>query len=246
MKNWIIVGACSAMAEAVAQRWAREGYALFLVARNAERLALVAADIETRGARQVATHLLDVNDLEAHAACYRAAQAALGKVDGILIAHGTLPDQRACEASVEMTLKEITTNGTSVVSLCSIAANDMAARGEGIIAVISSVAGDRGRQSNYVYGAAKGMVSTFLQGLRNRLFKSGVHVLTIKPGFVDTPMTADIEKGGPLWATPDQVADSIIKAINQQKDVAYVPWFWWGIMVIIKSIPEKIFKRLGL
>ena len=120
------------------------------------------------------------------------------------------------------------------------------ARGAGQLAVISSVAGDRGRQSNYVYGAAKGMVSLFLQGLRNRLFASGVHVLTIKPGFVDTPMTAHIKKGGPLWASPEQVAKGIVWAIDRRRDVAYVPGFWRPIMAVIRALPESVFKRLHL
>jgi short-subunit dehydrogenase len=115
-----------------------------------------------------------------------------------------------------------------------------------VIAVISSVAGDRGRQSNYVYGAAKGMVSLFAQGLRNRLAKSNVDVVTIKPGFVDTPMTAEFDKSGLLWAKPEQIAAGIIKAMQKGKGEVYLPWFWWGIMLIIKHIPEAIFKRLSL
>jgi short-subunit dehydrogenase len=162
-----------------------------------------------------------------------------------LIAHGTLPDQKACEASVELLQQEIDNNGLSVVALCTRLANLMEPRGQGTIAVISSVAGDRGRQSNYVYGAAKGMVTRFLQGLRNRLARKGVQVLTIKPGFVDTPMTAAFPKGL-LWAKPESVAQGIVAAVDRKKDVVYLPGFWCLIMMIIRHIPEFIFKKLSL
>ena len=137
------------------------------------------------------------------------------------------------------------TNALSVISLLTLLANHFEQQRHGCIAVISSVAGDRGRQSNYVYGTAKGALSIFLQGLRNRLHKSGVQVLTVKPGFVDTPMTASLPKG-PLWATPEKVAEDIDKAIENKRNVLYTPSFWFLIMAIIKSVPESIFKRLSL
>ncbi len=133
----------------------------------------------------------------------------------------------------------------SVISLLTHLGNRFEAQRHGAIAVISSVAGDRGRLSNYVYGTAKGAVSIFMQGLRNRLYKSGVNVLTIKPGFVDTPMTAQLPKGA-LWAQPDHIAAGIIKAIDSGKTVVYLPGFWRLIMLIIKSIPESVFRRLSL
>ena len=246
MKNWIVIGATSAIAESVCRLWSVRGYNLYLVARNPEKLDAVSQDYRVRGAGSTYTFVMDVNSTESHQACWDNAVAAMGRVDGIFIAHGTLPDQQACEQSFDTALAEINTNALSVISLCTIAANELEKNGAGDIAVISSVAGDRGRQSNYVYGAAKGMVSLFLQGLRNRLFKSGVHVTTIKPGFIDTPMTTQFDKGGPLWATPDQVATGIVSAIDKKRNEAYLPWFWWGIMMIIKHIPEFIFKRLGL
>ncbi|RLT89066.1 MULTISPECIES: SDR family oxidoreductase [unclassified Ketobacter] len=246
MKNWIIIGATSAIAESVCRLWAVRGYSLFLVARNQSKLDTLANDYQVRGAAKVHTHLLDVNATDSHQPCWDAALDAMGRIDGILIAHGTLPDQKACEASYETALAEINTNALSVISLCTLAANEFEKQGAGNIAVISSVAGDRGRQSNYVYGAAKGMVTLFLQGLRNRLFASGVHVLTVKPGFVDTPMTTEFDKGGPLWATPDQVAAGIVSAIDKKRNEVYLPWFWWGVMLIIKNIPEFVFKRLSL
>jgi decaprenylphospho-beta-D-erythro-pentofuranosid-2-ulose 2-reductase len=245
MKRVLIIGASSAIAEAAARLWAVQGASLFLVARKAERLQAIAADLSVRGAAKVGTQVMDATDVAAHAAMFDAALAELGSIDIALIAHGTLPDQKACEASVELALKEIDNNGLSVIALATRLANLMEEQGSGCIAVISSVAGDRGRQSNYVYGAAKGMVTRFLQGLRNRLAKKGVQVLTIKPGFVDTPMTAAFKKGA-LWAQPDDVARGILAAIEKGKNEVYLPGFWWLIMAIIRHIPEPIFKKLSL
>lgn len=246
MKNWIVVGPTSAIAESVCRIWAARGYKLFLVGRDLAKLNAVKADLMVRGAETVETFQMDVTEFQKHSECMKIAAEKMGRIDGILIAHGTLPDQKACEASFDVSLKEIEVNGLSVVSLCTLAANYFEDQKQGDIAVISSVAGDRGRQSNYVYGAAKGMVSIYLQGLRNRLAKSGVHVTTIKPGFVDTPMTAEIEKGGPLWATAEQVAKGIVKAVDKQANVVYLPFFWQAIMLVIKCIPEFIFKKLSL
>lgn len=245
MQKILIVGAASAIAEAAARQWAGRGAALFLVARNAAKLEAIAADLKVRGAAAVSTHVMDATDTAAHAAMLDAALAALGGLDVALIAHGTLPDQKACEASVELTLREIDNNGLSVIALATRLANLLEAQGRGTIAVIGSVAGDRGRQSNYVYGAAKGLVARFLEGLRNRLAKAGVQVLTVKPGFVDTPMTAAFPKGA-LWAQPEQVARGIVAAIDRRKDEVYLPGFWRLIMLVIRHIPERIFKRLSL
>ena len=171
---------------------------------------------------------------------------ALGGIDIVLIAHGTLPDQAACQQSVEQTLAAIHTNALSVISLATLLGNAFEQRGRGVLIAISSVAGERGRQSNYVYGAAKGMVSLFLQGLRNRLSRHGVQVITIKPGFVDTPMTAAFEKKGLLWAQPDRIAKGIVAAVERGRDEVYLPGFWRWIMLVIRHIPEGLFKRLKL
>ena len=143
-------------------------------------------------------------------------------------------------------MREIETNALSLISLATLAANRFEAEKRGVIAAIASVAGDRGRASNYVYGAAKGMVAIFLSGLRNRLARSGVAVVTIKPAFVDTPMTASFEKKGLLWAKPDAVAAGIVRAIDRRADVVYLPGFWRLIMLVIRHIPEAAFKRLSL
>jgi short-subunit dehydrogenase len=245
MRKVLIVGATSAIAEAVARLFAKRGDALYLVARRAEVLDSIAADLKVRGARHVATETLDANELQAHGEMLARADAALEGVDTVLIAHGTLSDQKACERSAELTVHELSTNGISTVALLTHVALLFESRRSGSIAVISSVAGDRGRQSNYVYGSAKALVSTFLSGLRQRLSKSGVAVITIKPGFVDTPMTAAFPKG-PLWAKPEKVAAEIVRAIDSGASVAYVPGFWRLIMFIIRAIPERVFRRMKL
>jgi short-subunit dehydrogenase len=245
MQNILIIGATSAMAKAAARLWAQRGNRLYLLARNDVQLGLLAEDLKVRGAQQVDCAPFDAASLAQHAGYVDQAFERCGRFDVVLICHGTLPDQRACEADVSKSLQELTTNGSSVVSLLTLIANRMASQGSGTIAVITSVAGDRGRQSNYIYGAAKGMVSVFLQGLRNRLYRKGVNVLDIKPGFVDTPMTAQFTKG-PLWARPDDVAADILRAIDKRRETLYTPRIWWVIMTVIRNIPEAIFKRLSL
>jgi decaprenylphospho-beta-D-erythro-pentofuranosid-2-ulose 2-reductase len=243
----LIIGATSAIAQAVAQRYASEGGRIFLVARDAARLDVLADDLKVRGALQVDTLAADMLEHDRHPEVIAAALDALPDLDAVLIAHGVLPDQEACQASAQQSMEMIDVNFLSSVSLLTPLANIFAERGRGTLAVISSVAGDRGRQSNYVYGAAKSGLDAFLQGLRNRLSKSGVHVVTIKPGFVISPMTDHIEgRGGPLWATPDKVAAGIVQAIEKDKDVVYLPGFWALIMFIIRNIPERIFKKLSL
>ena len=243
MKRILIIGAASAIAEAVAREFAREGAALYLVARSEQRLQDIAADLQVRGAARIGWRVMDANDGAAHEVMLAQARTLLGGIDVALIAHGTLSDQAVCQQSVERMRQEFETNALSAMALCTRLANDFETQRSGTLAVISSVAGDRGRGSNYVYGAAKAAVSVFLSGLRQRLQPAGVNVLTIKPGFVDTPMTAAFPKG-PLWATPAQVGAAIHRAILARKPVLYVPWFWWGIMAIIKAIPERIFLRL--
>ena len=245
MSKILIIGAYSAIAEATARVWAAQGHRLYLVGRRAERLRDVAADLKIRGAESVEWAELDANDFARHAEVVSKAIATLQGLDIALIAHGTLGDQAACERDARLTLQEINTNAMSVISLVTHLSPHFEAQRSGTIAVISSVAGDRGRASNYVYGCAKGAVSLFLQGLRQRLHPAGVHVLTIKPGFVDTPMTAAFRKG-PLWASPDRVARGIMRAIARRHSVTYLPCFWRGIMAVIRSIPECLFKRIKL
>lgn len=244
----ILFGATSAMAEQTARQLVAQGASLYCVARSHDKLSVLLDDLKVRASSQqrIDGCVADLTDSAQHAHLIDTAEQMLGGIDGVLIAHGTLPDQHACQADVALTRQEIETNALSVINLLTLLANRLEKQQHGVIAVISSVAGDRGRQSNYVYGAAKGMVTLFLQGLRNRLAKANVDVVTIKPGFVDTPMTAEFDKGGPLWAKPEQIAKGIIKAMQKGKGEVYLPWFWWGIMLIIKHIPEVIFKRMSL
>lgn len=244
----ILFGATSAIAEQTARQLVAQGASLYCVGRNRDKLMALIDDLKVRASdqQQIDGCVADLTDSDQHVRLIDAGERALGGIDGVLIAHGTLPDQQACQANVAKTRQEIETNALSVISLLTLLANRLEQQQHGVIAVISSVAGDRGRQSNYVYGAAKGMVTLFLQGLRNRLAKASVDVVTIKPGFVDTPMTAELDKGGPLWAKPEQIATGIIKAMQKGKGEVYLPWFWWGIMLIIKHIPEAIFKRMSL
>ena len=245
MTKILIIGATSAIAHETAKLFAWEGAELFLVGRNAAKLQAVGEDLRVRGAKRVESFLLDLSEFDRHQELVAAAITSLGSLDAVLIAHGTLPDQKAAEASVAETLREFNNNCTSVISLLTILADYFEKRKKGCIAVITSVAGDRGRQSNYIYGAAKGGLNIFLQGLRNRLFKAGVSVVTVKPGFVDTPMTASIKKG-PLFANPEAVGKSIHAAMKKGQSVLYTPSFWRFIMLIIRHVPEPIFKRLKL
>ena len=242
MTKILIIGATSSIAEHCARIWAGRGDALYLVARNEECLKTIAADLKVRGASETHSYYMDLNDINSQATMLDAAEAAIDGIDTVLIAHGTLSNQKACEQSVEETLAEINTNALSTISLLTLIANRFETKRAGTIAVISSVAGDRGRSSNYVYGSAKAMVTAFTSGLRQRLHKSNVAVVTIKPGFVDTPMTASFKKGL-LWAKPVDVAAMIVRAIDKRKDEVYVPAFWFFIIAFIKSIPEIIFKK---
>ncbi len=245
MRRTLIIGANSAIARATARLFAEEGDALFLVARNEDKLRATAEDLRVRGAGMVFTECCDGLDYDQHPTLINSAIHTLGGLDLVLIAHGTLPDQPACQISFDLIREGFETNALSAISLVTHLANYFESMQQGTIVVITSVAGDRGRQSNYVYGAAKGALSLFLQGLRNRLHKSGVKVITVKPGFVDTPMTASFKKG-PLWASPNQIATRICKAITRQENVVYAPWFWRAIMLVIRLIPEALFKRLSL
>jgi short-subunit dehydrogenase len=239
-----IFGATSAIAQAVARRLARPGAHLHLVARDAAKLETVRADLAARGAT-VTTALADLDDLARHDALVAEAWTAAGALDGALIAQGTLPDQAACERDFSLTEREWVTNFIAPASLAARLCDRFEASGAGTLAAISSVAGDRGRRSNYVYGTAKGALSTFLAGLRLRLRDKGVRVVTVKPGFVDTPMTASFRKGA-LWASPDKVAGGIVSAMERGAGEVYLPWFWWPIMFVLRHLPEAIFARLKI
>ena len=245
MKNILIIGATSGIATATARIWAAQGARFFLVARNAERLQLVANDLTARGAVQATTYELDVDNIDQHASMLQSCMTDLGSLDIVLVASGTLPNQSACQADPLIAVREFNTNALSLIALLTLIANTLESQRHGALAVISSVAGERGRPSNYLYGSAKAALTAFCEGLNARLFKAGVHVLTIKPGFVATPMTAGL-KLGPLVATADKVAGDIARAVEKRKNVLYTPWFWGIIMFIIRAVPKVLFKRASL
>lgn len=247
MKKILIIGATSGMAEATARIWADQGHMLYLVARHSEKLKAVADDLIVRGGGVVFTHVMDANDLDAHEIMLNEVYLAMGGVDTVLIAHGTLSDQMACSNSVELTLNEINTNALSVIALLTLIANRFEQKNNGLIAVISSVAGDRGRKSNYVYGAAKGLVNRFVQGLQHRFAKSKVNVVLLKPGPTETAMTQHLKSSGGLSLCPvGIVAEQIVTAIDNKRLVAYIPGKWRYIMLVIMHMPFFIFKRLNI
>jgi decaprenylphospho-beta-D-erythro-pentofuranosid-2-ulose 2-reductase len=243
-QNILIFGATSGIAEAVARMYAGKGAQLFLVARNAEKLNAVASDLSARGASDVKTFVMDANDMARLPEMLDAAWNGLSRIDAALIAHGTLPDQALCETDTDYAIREFRTNAESVIACLTGLAARFESQGGGVIAVIGSVAGDRGRASNYLYGAAKAAVDTFASGLRGRLYKHGVHVLTIKPGFVDTPMTKGLPLPQALVVPAGKVATDIVRAIEKKRDVIYTPWFWRLIMLVILHIPNVLFKRV--
>lgn len=243
LRKVVIAGATSAMAREAARILARKGAELFLIARDAAKLDAVAADLKVQGAKQVHTVVADLASTSAHELWWPQALAALGEPDAVLIAHGILGDADRARHDAAHTTEILNTNFLSVAAMLAPISNWFEQRRQGVIAVIGSVAGDRGRQSNYVYGASKGGLDIFLQGLRNRLFHAGVDVVTIKPGFVDTPMTAHLPKT-PLFASPQAVAAGIVNAMERGADITYLPFFWRYILLIFKLLPESLFKRL--
>lgn len=240
----LVLGAKSAIAQAIVERLT--GYDFALAARDCAELAPFAADLRLR--RSCAVDLLEFDALDFDALEHLPQQVLdqCGEFDLVVLVFGYLGDQQIVQRDTVEMAKTLHANFTGAAIVLSHLANYLETRGKtgGIIA-ISSVAGDRGRQSNYFYGAAKGGLSLFLQGLRNRLAATPVHVLTVKPGFVDTPMTQGLD-GLFLVAAPAKVADDIVRAYKKKRDVLYTPFFWRWIMLIIKLIPERIFKKLKL
>lgn len=244
-KKILIFGATSAIAFETAKLFAKEGASFFLCARDKNELKRLSDDLIVRGAKGTEYSTFDALDDNLIVKAIDNCLTMFPDLDVLFIAHGLLPDQKLCETDIDEMRKVIDINFTSAAVILTRIAAHFEKQGHGIIVAISSPAGDRGRQSNYVYGSAKGALTVFLSGLRNRLSKRGVHVLTIKPGFVDTPMTAHIKKGF-LFAKPEVVAKGIYKAIIREKDNVYLPWFWRVIMMIIIHIPEKILKKMKL
>ena len=244
----LILGATSAIARAVAAQLAREGAGLILAGRDVEELERSAADLRLRRGVEVAVERFDALDFDSHAAFFQSCTGRLapdGGEFGVVLCHGYLPEQQRAASDAAVARRVIDTNYTSAVSVLNLVADSLERRRGGFICGLSSVAGDRGRQSNYLYGSSKAALSTYLQGLRNRLSRSGVRVVTVKPGFVDTKMTFGLP-GMFLVAKPERVAKDTCRAIRRGRSVVYTPWFWRPIMLIIRAIPEFMFKRMKL
>jgi decaprenylphospho-beta-D-erythro-pentofuranosid-2-ulose 2-reductase len=242
----LVLGATSAIAIAYCRRRASEGATFVLVGRRGERLETIAADLEARGARKAVPLVSDLSDMASCESRFEKFCHTLGMPDQVLLAYGMLGDQVGAEVDADATRRSLDVNFTSAALWLQMAAKHLTRDKPRWIIVISSVAGDRGRRSNYVYGAAKAGLSTFAEGLAHRLYGTNLHVLTVKPGFVDTPMTAHLERGGPLWASPGQVAKGIEQAVRKNRSVAYSPRFWWPIMTLIRLLPRSIIFRTRL
>ena len=243
MSYVLIVGARSDIAKATAREYAMHGYDLYLAARNASELDEFANDITVRSQRTVKTVELDILDYDSHSSFYEQLDE---KPLGIICAVGYLGEQPKSQTDFNEAQRIINTNYTGVVSLLNIIANDFESRKSGFIVGISSVAGDRGRKSNYTYGSAKAALTAYLSGLRNRLYESQIHVMTVKPGFVATQMTEDMDLPEKLTAQPEEVAKSIYKAQQKNKNILYTKWVWRWIMLIIRNIPEWKFKGMSI
>jgi short-subunit dehydrogenase len=245
MRGVLIIGATSGIGSAIARSFAKKGLALVIAGRRKEALERLANDMRIRYGAEVKTLTFDAVDFESHEDMFNQAVVAFHGLEGIVFAVGMLPDQQKAQTDYALAKRSIDINLSSAVSLLNVAANYFEEQQSGFICAISSVAGDRGRKSNYIYGMAKAGLSTYMEGLRHRLAKAGVTVLTVKPGFVDTKMTYG-QEGLFLVASPEKVADRILMAIKKQKNTIYTPSFWRLIMAMIKRIPHFIFKRLDL
>ena len=245
MQKVIILGATSGIALEVQRQLACQGRELLLVARSPQRLAELQANLVIRGARQVLTYSADLACVQQHAAVFEFVRRSFPDFDTVLLAYGSIHEQKDSETSVDILLEELQVNFVSASAILTLFAADLERRHTGCLAAITSVAGDRGRRSNYVYGSAKGALSLFLQGLRSRLHPAGVRVITIKPGPVQTAMT-DHMPNSARFADPKRVARDIVRALEHRSpDILYTPKIWRYVMTAVRQIPETIFKRLA-
>lgn len=242
-----IFGATSSIAQHTARVLA-PGATLALVARNARHLESVAADLRVRGAANVFTFVHDLSRLDDPRGCVDSLAAAMGGLDAVMIFHGMLTDQAAAEADATVLRDNIRVNFTSAAEIAIAAARQLATSGarNPVLLVVGSVAGDRGRASNYVYGAAKGGLAIVCQGLIHEYASRKPRVVLVKPGFVDTPMTRAFDKRGPLWAKPDKVAAVIVRALAGRPGIVYAPWFWRWVMWVIRLLPQPVMNRLKI
>lgn len=244
IESWLILGASSSVARAFARAAADDGADIILAGRDMEDMGRTAEDVSIRTGRDVDVVAFNAEGVSGHAAFVDDVVKRAGFLN-VFLAFGAMPEQDEIDADFTLAERAIAVNYTGAVSVLHRLAPHLEEQGDGHVVVLSSVAGDRGRLKNYVYGSAKAGVNTYLQGLRARLFRKGVSVTTIKPGFMDTDMTWGIE-GMFLVASPEAAARACLKAARKRRHVVYVPFFWWGIMNIIRHIPEFIFKKMNI
>lgn len=245
MPTVLILGANAGIGRALAGEFASHHYDLVLGGRDLEELQTVACDVHLRHGVRARAVRLDVIDFEGLEQALTACIAGGDPLEGAVLCVGYLGDSEAAHRDLNEAGRILDTNFTGSVLALEVLANYFEAEGKGFICGLSSVAGDRGRQSNYLYGSAKGGLTIYLQGLRNRLWRRGVHVITVKPGFVDTRMVFGKAKL-PLVARPEKVARDIYRSVKSPKNVAYTPWFWRVIMFMVRTVPEELFKRLKM
>ena len=241
--NVLILGATSRIAQSIAAEHAKDGDSVLLAARDRDEVKIIASDIQIRHSTRVLIGDFEATDFASHARFIADAIEALGSIDTAYVVFGAMGEQAASEKDFSAARTILDVNFTGAVSISEALAGYMEERGQGVIVGVSSVAGDRGRQSNYFYGAAKGGYSLYLQGLRGRMARSGVHVMTAKLGFIDTPMTFGLKTKIPI-ASPEATARALKKAASKGKNTLYYPWFWRQVMFLIKGIPERMFKKL--
>ncbi len=244
-KNIVILGANSSLAQQVARLWATQNHNMLLFAREKNLLETVARDLKVRGTGNIFTHDFEATGFELHPEILKISQEKMGKIDLVFFCYGSLTDQVRAQIDFRYSADEFNINFLSVASILEIFASYFEKEKSGHLAVVTSVTGDRGRKKMYHYASAKAALDVFLQGLRNRLFSSNVNVTTLRPGMMDTPMTAHLKKGL-LFSSPQTVAKGIVKAIDSKAESVNLPRFWYLIMFIIRIIPEKIFKRLSI
>lgn len=243
MSTVLLLGATSDMGFAIAKKYASEKYDVQLAARKTDILGPQKTDIEIRYGVKCTLHAFDALDFNSHRNFY---ESLSPKPDVVIYVIGYMNDNEKTIADWDDTLRTINTNYTGAVSILNIVAEDFSKRGQGTIIGVSSVAGERGRQSNYMYGSAKSAFTAYLSGLRNKMYHQGVHVMTVLPGFVYTKMTEHLSLPKMLTAKPEEVAESVYKGAKAKKDVIYVKWFWRYIMMAVTSVPESMFKKKKL
>ena len=239
----LIIGAKSDIAKSLAEVYAKNNYNLYLAGRNIDEIEEFSNTLKEKNSIEIKLKEFDIVKFNLHEEFYKSLKE---RPFGVILVAGFNPEQKEAELNWEISLRSINVNYVGPISILNIVANEMEKNQKGFIIGISSAAGDRGRQKNYIYGSSKGGLSTYLSGLRNRLFKKGIHVLTVKPGFVETKMTKGLNLPKKLTAQPSEIADDIFAAQKNKKDILYTRWIWKYIMIVIKSIPEFIFKKTDI